>query len=165
MGISSIYLILAFKIKMIFGITHKISFKIVMYLLRYGKVVSKEDWKYIKKYCKRKVYRKLRSKKSKGYCYYYSRVVAYFLKDAQLMYCCIKCQDHYSGHAVVVKNNCVYDTNQRKHFEYNEYLELFDAKVYKMFSAEEYRKESFFDDIRQGFAEWCAANNAYCNAQ
>lgn len=133
---------------------------------RYGRVVTKEDWKMIKKKCP-KVYKELFSKKSNRHCYYYSWRVALFLKDAQLMYGSFR-GDNYgslSGHAVVVKNNCVYDTNYRLHFDIDEYKQFTDFTVYKMFSEKEYHTKDFFDNIREGFQQWCVEHNAYCNPQ
>lgn len=81
------------------------------------------------------------------------------------MYCAQTIKDGWSAHAVIVKDNCVYDTNLRRHFDYNEYIELYHIVIYKLFSEEEYRKETFFDDIRSEFVEWCEKNNVYCNPQ
>lgn len=132
---------------------------------RFGRVVTKKDWKMIKK--KRpKVYKELFSKKSYGHCYYYSWRVALFLEDAQLMYGSFKHSDgSLSGHAVVVKNNCVYDTNARSHYDIDEYKELMDFTVYKMFSEKEYRTRDFFDNIRDGFVQWCSEHDVYCKPQ
>ena len=148
-----------------FRMTGKLSYRLLFYLFgRYGKVVSKKDWKNIKKHCK-KFYKEAFSKKSLGHCYYYSWGIAEFLQDAQLMYCSIMLKDGPSMHSVIVKNNCVYDTNQKRHFNYDEYIELYEAKVYKMFSREEYCKKSFFEDIRKDLVEWCTKNNVYCDPQ
>lgn len=148
-----------------FKMTGEISYRLLFYLFgRYGKVVSKKDWKNIKKHCK-KVYKDAFSKKSLGHCYYYSWAIALCLQDAQLMYCSIMLKDGPNMHSVIVKNNCVYDTNWRRHMDYNEYIQLYEAKVYKMFSREEYCKKSFFDDIRKDLVEWCTKNNVYCDPQ
>ena len=149
-----------------FKVTGRLSYKLLFKLFgRYGKVVSKKDWKNIKKYWPKEAYKEAISKKSCGYCYFYSCAIAQCLKDAKLMYCSqmIKCRA--SAHAVIVKDNCVYDTNVRRHFDYNEYIELYDIVIYKMFSEEEYRMKHFFDNIRPEFVEWCANNNVYCKPQ
>lgn len=162
MSFALIYLFIAFTTKL-FKVTGKLSYKLLFYLFgRYGKVVSKEDWKNIKK-CHKEFYKEAVSKKSCGFCYYFSWTIALHLKDAKLLYCSQRQDVGHGGHAVIVKNNCVYDTNNRRHYDYKEYLELFDIVVYKIFKEEEYRKESFFDDIRPGFVEWCKENNVYCD--
>lgn len=163
--LSVIYIILAGFTKL-FKVTGRLSYKILFRLFgRYGKVVSKKDWKDIKKHWPKEAYKEAISKKSCGHCYFYSWAIAQWLEDAKLMYCSQKLKDGPSAHAVIVKDNCVYDTNLRRHFDYNEYIELYDIVIYKMFSEEEYRTETFFDDIRPEFVEWCAKNNVYCNPQ
>ena len=131
---------------------------------RYGRVVTKEDWKNIKKYCPM-LYKKVWKKDSLGHCYFYSWAIALYLKNAEIMYCSIDTKDGATGHAVIVKNNCVYDTNRRQHYDLEEYKELFGVNIYKLFSEKEYREEKFFDNIREGFVNWCAENNVYCDPQ
>lgn len=132
---------------------------------RYGRVLTKKDWAYIKKK-NPEFYSELWSKKSYGHCYYYSWAVALFLKDAELMYCSIKIKDGSdTAHAVIVKNNCVYCTNLQRHFDLDEYKEIGNVNVYKMFSEKEYRTGTFFDDIRDDFVKWCTERNVSCNPQ
>lgn len=70
-----------------FFMVFPLTIKIVLHLFgRYGRVVTKQDWKNIKQKCP-KGYRAIWSKKSHGHCYYYSWGIALFLEDAQLMYC------------------------------------------------------------------------------
>lgn len=163
--ISVIYMISSVCFERVYDITLHISKKILQCFLKYGKVVGKQDWKNVKKYCKI-LYKDLRSKESYGYCYFYSRMLALYIDDAQLMYCAIKINDEErTGHSVIVKNHCIYDTNTKFHYDYDEYIEETDAIIYKIFSKEEYEKESFFDDIRSGFIEWCKEKNAYCQPE
>ena len=131
---------------------------------KYGKVLTKSDWKRIRR-DDNEWYKFVLSKKSCGFCYYCSWRTALYIKDAKVMYCSIDSRKGPTGHAVIVKNNRVYDTNKRRHFEYDEYIKLFNVHVYKMFSYGEYAKQSFFDDIRQGFVEWCAENHVYCDPE
>ena len=160
-----LYFIVAVTTKL-FKLTWNISCKLLFYLFgRYGKVVNSKDWKNIKKYLDNDIYKFLTTKKSLGYCYYCSWVIARFLNDAQIMYCSIQISNRPSGHAVIVKDNCIYDTNERRHYDYDEYIKLREAVVYKIFSQEEYKKKTFFDDIRQGFVDWCTENDVYCEPQ
>ena len=161
---SVVYIILATTVGKVFKMTGYMSYKLLFYLFgRYGKVVTRQDWKNVKKYGK-VLYKDLFSKESYGHCYYYSRALAMYLEDAQLMYCSIPAAGEITGHSVIVKNNCVYDTNDRRHYDYEEYIKK-EVEIYKFFSEEDYRKESFFDDIRQDFVEWCAERNVYCSPQ
>lgn len=132
---------------------------------RYGKVVTKQDWSRIKK-ADPKGYREMCSDESLGYCYYYTREIALFLEDAQLLYCSIKGNDgNDTAHVVIVKNNFVYCSNARTHFDLEEYQNEYILDVYKIFSKEEYGTEDFFDNIRDDFVKWCAQRNVYCDPQ
>lgn len=141
-----------------------INFEILKYLLRYGKVVTWIDWRKVKKYSK-KLYRDLRSQESYRKCYLYSRKLAMCLDDAQLVYCNIQVRGRPGGHVVILKDNCIYCTNSKAHFNYEEYFKGNGGEIYKIFSKEEYSEESFFADIRQGFKEWCIERNAYCDPE
>ena len=163
--LTTIYYLLAMVNPKVYRLTAKTSFKIVQKLLIYGRVVTKKDWKNIKKYSDKEGYKILRTSKSKGYCYFYSRIIALYLKDAYLMYCSIESEDHFTAHAVVLKDNCVYDTNYRTHCDYDEYIKKEKATIYKIFSADEYRKKTFFDDIREDFKKWCAERDVYCDPE
>lgn len=144
-----------------------VSSEIILYFYgRYGKVVTKEDWKKIKKKC-HKLYRDIWwSKRYYGHCYFYSWCVALFLKDAELMICSIdKGNGERTGHSVIVKDNCVFDTNNRQHFELDEYKKIRNVIIYKMFSGKEYRSKTFYADIREDFTKWCKEHNTYCNPE
>lgn len=143
-----------------------ISIKITYSLFgKYDKAVTKDDWKRIKKRNKR-AYKYILDKKNIGHCYYISWILALWLNDAKLIYCSIRCSDgHHTGHAVVLRNNCVYDTNLRMNCDLDEYIKELDAEVYKIFDEEVYRTESFFQDIYQDFYNWCSERNVYCDPQ
>ena len=81
------------------------------------------------------------------------------------MYCSCKGENGQIAHAVIVKNHCIYDTNDRKHFDYDEYIKMFDVEVYQIYEKEQYCSINFFNNIRQGFVEWCAERNVYCNPE
>lgn len=160
-----VYLIFVFHPKA-FTLTFPIAVNILLRLFgKYGRVITRQDWKNIKKYCL-KLYLNAFSKKSKGKCYYFSRALALYLTDAKLLYCSVNTFDNKrTGHSVILKNNCVYDTNAKKHFDYDTYSKVTDLTVYKVFSYEEYSKKTFFDDIRDDFVKWCSDNNTYCLPQ
>ena len=163
-GTAVIYFVASFLSEKVVYLNSKIGFEILQYLLRYGKVVSRQDWKNLRKK-HRKLYKALRTKRSYGYCYCFSHALAIYLEDANVMYCTIQVDGKPSGHSVVLKNNCIFDTNAKKHYAYDFFLEYFGAEVYKIFTRDEYAKRSFFDDIRPGFVEWCKERNAYCDPQ
>ena len=164
-AISTILLFVFILCDRAFSKTMPISARIFTHLFgRYGLVVSKDDWKLIKKYDK-EAYKFIWDKENIGHCYAVAWVLALRIKDAKIMYCSVAGKDGPTGHSVVVKNNCVYDTNFRRHYDYDEYLRNLKGEVYKIFEKEDYCTKSFFDDIRQGFVDWCAERNVYCDPQ
>lgn len=165
-AISFILLFVFFLWDRAFFTTMRISARIFEHFFaRYGRVVSKNDWKRIKKKNKN-AYKFIWDKENIGHCYAVAWVLALFIEDAKVMYCSIACKENgQTAHAVVVKNNCIYDTNKRMHYDFDEYIELNKVEVYKIFEKEVYCKISFFDDVRENFKNWCAERNVYCNPQ
>ena len=131
---------------------------------RSGKLISKSDWLIIKKLYP-SLYNALISKKSFGYCYFYSREIALIIPGLKLMYCTVGKGDKVTGHSVLVKNNMVFDTNCLQHFDLRDYIQSCNLKVFKIYSFKEYSQADFFDKIRPDFTKWCADNNAYCCPQ
>ena len=132
---------------------------------RYGKVVPKEDWANIKN-SNIEFYRELLGQDSIGYCYYYSRELALFLKDVKIIYCCIELDNgEKTGHAMILRDDCVYNTSSKQHYYLEAYEKMRGFEVYRIFSEEEYRREEFFDNIREGFIKWCEERNVYCDPQ
>lgn len=132
---------------------------------RCGKVVTKQDWINIKK-SDIEFYRELLAPDSIGYCYYYSRELALLLKDAKLMYCSIEIENgEKSGHSMILKDDSVYSTNSRQHCYLEAYQKMSGFEIYQIYSREEYAKEDFFDNIREGFVKWCEERNVYCDPQ
>lgn len=143
----------------------KISSKIIEHFFdRYGLVVSKEDWKRIKKENNRE-YKFIWDKRNIGHCYAVTWILARHIEDAKIMYCSCKGENGQTAHAVIVKNHCIYDTNDRKHFDYDEYIKMFDVEVYQIYEKEQYCSINFFNNIRQGFVDWCAERNVHCNPE
>lgn len=148
-----------------YNMVMRLTIKILIRLLgKYGYVIRKKDWKHIKK-CSRKIYRELLSKKCLGYCYIYSWFVAINLEDTKLMYCSIESSNGVTAHSVVLKNNSIYDTNQRRHYNYETYMKVFGVKIYKIFEEHEFNRETFFEDTYKDFENWCKQNNVYCDPQ
>lgn len=162
----SIILVLVFLFSQkAFCITLPISMRIFNYFFaRYGKVITRNDWKRIRKNNK-KAYKLIWDKNSIGKCYGITYILATWIKDAKIMYCSIECKNGRTAHAVLLKNNCIYDTNIRQHYDYDEYIEMLKVEVYQIFEKEVYSKRSFFDDIRDDFKKWCAERNVYCDPQ
>ena len=130
-----------------------------------GKVVSKEDWDRIRRVDK-KLYDFINDERNIGHCYYMSWVLALLIEDASIMYCSANSVEGIrTGHATVIKNGYVYDTNLQRHFELKEYLEMYEVEIYKVFTKREYQSKDFFDSIRKDFIAWCQEQGAYCDPQ
>ncbi len=163
-AISTILYIIFMSWNKVFFITMRISARIFAHFFaRYGRVVSKDDWERIKKQNK-STYKFIWDKKSIGQCYTVALILALLIEDAKIMYCSIASgEGGPTAHAVVVKNNCVYDTNIRRHYDYDEYIEMAKAEVYQIFEKEIFCRESFLSDVKEDFANWCAKRNVYFN--
>lgn len=126
---------------------------------KYGRVVTKDDWNTIKKDSP-EAYKFLKSRKSIYKCYDCSQFIALYLQDAKLMYCSIKLRDgSFGGHSVILKNDYVYDTNDRMHYTLKDFVKHHTATIYKTFSREEYENDDFFENIKSDWISWCNQNN------
>jgi len=106
-------------------------------------VISFKDWKKLKKAAKTN-YDYLRSYDSIGKCYQATYYIANVLRKKQIkIMWLVNCDstDKY-GHAVLVKNNWIYDTNRRRTYSKAKYLELNQSKVFKEISIDEYLVEN-----------------------
>lgn len=137
------------------------SFRLLRKLFgRYGKVVDYSDWKKLESGYP-KVYKWVRSRKSIGYCYNVSFILASMIQDAELLFLGVydKHTDKYLAHCVVLKNGCIYDTNDRLHYTVEDYMRYFKCKIYKAFSKAEYDYDDFLNDTFPKFDKWCEENN------
>lgn len=106
-------------------------------------VISFNDWKKLKKVSKTN-YDYLRSVNSIGECYRATYYIANVLRKKQIkIMWLVNCDStHKYGHAVLVKNNWIYDTNMRKTYSKRKYLELNQSKIFKKFYIDEYLAEN-----------------------
>lgn len=130
-------------------------------------VISFKDWFIIKKK-DRVLYEKARSEDCNHKCYFTSYALANTLEnpDIRILWICIGPLDNKFGHAVIVRNDKVYDSNLRRTYGREEYLRAFNAEVFKEYSINEYlNKENLhqshftFLDWEE-FGEWCKERNA-----
>lgn len=131
------------------------------------KVISFKDWKIIKKRYN-KLYIKARSEVCNHKCYDTTYAIANTLQnpDIKILWICIESRGHKCGHAVISRNDEIYDSNLRRTFNREEYLKAFNAEIFKEYSLEEYSdKENLpqscfvYLDWEQ-FGEWCVEHNA-----
>lgn len=154
-SLSTVDLINSFLNKEAFSATIALSTKIVFnFFGKYGRVITKSDWKQIKKYSYLR-YRTMISKRRFNYLSLIAWEMALLLKDAELMYCIAETDCGAIAHAVIVKNNCVYDPLYVLQFDYNEYVMMHDIEIYKKFSYEEYDDSEFPVKTLEDFSKWC----------
>lgn len=127
---------------------------------RFGRVISYNDWKKLKLLYP-KEYRWVRSRKSIGYCYNVAFILAILKQDVELLFLGVSDadKDKYLAHCVVLKNDYIYDTNDRIHYTQDDYMKYFKCKVYKAFSSDEYNCDDFLKLTFPKFNKWCIENN------
>ena len=131
------------------------------------KVISFKDWNIIKKRNK-VLYDKARSEDCNHKCYFTSYAIANTLKnpDIKILWICIETLNHKCGHAVILKNNKIYDTNLRRTYNREDYLKAFKAEIFKEYSIKDYLNihQSLFDSLDwEEFEKWCQERNAVRN--
>lgn len=106
-------------------------------------VITYKDWKKLKKASKTN-YDYLRSENSIGECYKTTYYIANVLRKQQIkIMWLVNCDPtHKYGHAALVKNNRIYDTNLRRTYPKAKYLELNQSEIFKEFSIDEYLAEN-----------------------
>lgn len=136
-----------------------------------GRVISYKEWQTIKK-DNEWTYRVLRSDECNHKCYDITYVLANILRnpDIKIVWLCIRDRENPElkwGHAVLQKNNCIYDTNFRRTYKRDKYLRAFDAEIFKEYSLEEYiiqNRKSPSDFLDWGeFENWCKTRGAIRN--
>lgn len=135
-----------------------------------SKVISRKDWKAIKKHDK-KSYKVLLSYLSHNKCYVSSFYIANVLKnkDVKIIWLTITFNGKTFGHSVLAKNNYIYDSNFRKTYLQEDYLKHCHSKVFREFSLEEYLTDDIqknsnpfthFSNEWQEFKTFCESNDA-----
>lgn len=136
-----------------------------------GRVISYKEWQTIKK-DNEWTYRVLRSDECNHKCYDITYVLANILRnpDIKIVWLCIRDRENPElkwRHAVLQKNNCIYDTNFRRTYKRDKYLRAFDAEIFKEYSLEEYiiqNRKSPSDFLDWGeFENWCKTRGAIRN--
>jgi len=118
------------------------------------KVLSLKDWHKIKKSSAER-YKNLISENSNGHCYNSTSYILKTLKSNKIksMWLIISDSDRTFGHAVLTKNNYIYDPSHRRTFNRQKFLTHYNGIIFKEFSYNE-----FYDGIWEDFEEFCNAN-------
>jgi len=136
-----------------------INFFFNLFTVYTNKVISIKIWKKIKSECK-ELYLDLTSESCEGFCYYYSLVLGLIHKDVDLIWgSCYdsKSRQHYA-HAFIVKNEYVYDSNQRLSYKFDDYAKANNLKIYRRWKYSEYNTKNFRSSVREDFRKWCEEN-------
>ena len=140
--------------------------KLTEFIMRYfvtlkGAVISKAEWRKIKKKDKY-FFQDITSDECNHKCYYYARELALIIKDVKLMYVSICDYAHDNekyAHAIIRRDNKIYDTNLRRTFNLDKYTKLCGMEIYKEWNYEEYSKIDFYKCVKEDFVSWCNKNN------
>lgn len=134
-------------------------------------VISFKDWKNIKKRCKT-LYYGARSEACNHECYTTTYALANTLKNPEIkiLWISVQCEEKRYGHAVILKNGKIYDSNLRRTFNYDKYFKAFNVEIFKEYSIAEYLgkdilpyESSLFASKWEEFGEWCKNNNVVRN--
>ena len=130
-------------------------------------VISFKDWKNIKKRCK-KLYYDARSEVCNHECYTTTYAIANTLNNPEIkiLWIAVQAADERYGHAVILRNGKIYDSNLRRTFNYDKYFNAFNAEIFKEYSIEDYltkenlSHDSCFSHLEwKAFGKWCRENN------
>ena len=153
---------LLFSFKKISYFIEKIGDKVLNRKLNDYSVITREDWKKIKKTDKN-LFNILKSIKSQGECYTITLKVAHILKDSNIKIVWLLNEDLNSfniklyGHAVLKKENRIYDTAVRDTFYEQEYYHINNSKIFKEIEIEKYGMKELKNDW-ENFKEFCEIN-------
>ena len=105
-------------------------------------------------------YKHLQTEECRGECYRCSFKLAYLLKDPKvkiLWFAATAFDDtERYGHAVLVKNGYILDTNTRKSYKKEKYLKAMKAEIFYEYSLEEYLQvDSPWELKWEEFGKWC----------
>lgn len=143
-------------------IAYKLSEKIQNLNLLKGKVISNRDWIYIRNNYK-DYYYDYRSAKCSGKCFDTVYRIANILEDPNIyiVWMSVGVLEKKFGHAVLMKNDYIYDSNYRKTYRKSKYLNSYNAEIFKIFSINEYLEANIYKTIHwNNFDIWCRQRNA-----
>lgn len=127
-----------------------------------GKALGRKEWKAIKEY-DINLYNALLSDNCNHCCYYYSLEIARIIKDSTLIWGAIEEPfengHNYYAHAVILRNDYIYDSNMHQSERYEDFIKLYNFKLYKQWSYNEYSRKDFRQSERTEFRKWCKENN------
>lgn len=130
-------------------------------------VISFKDWKNIKKRCK-KLYYDARSEACNHECYTTTYAIANTLNNPEIkiLWIAVQSADERYGHAVILRNGKIYDSNLRRTFNYDKYFKAFNVEIFKEYSIKDYvtkedlSHDTCFSNLEwKAFGKWCKEHN------
>lgn len=130
----------------------------IMYLWNH-KVITLKNWKQIKKDDKT-YYKYVRSSKCNNKCYNTAENIARIVIDPDLKLLWINAVDssngHRFGHAILKRGDYIYDSNQRRTYDFEKYMKCYQAKVFREFTFKEYMDDDYmYEAFRGEFKTYC----------
>lgn len=136
----------------------KLQDRIANFSLLNFRVIPLKVWRQIKRENK-EWYQHLRSEECNHYCYTTTRELANYMKDPKIKILWISAKNIVNGkehgHAVLVKNNYIYDTNLRRTYKYGTYIKCYEAKRFKRISICDYTNQEYMNVSFREFSLWC----------
>lgn len=132
---------------------------IVRHFVTFKSVISKKEWKKIKK-ADRELYHDLTVNKHEQVCYGYSLDIARILENVQVLYGSIRnpITKEISAHAVILKDGQIFDSLLLRSFSLEDYKKVFHLQIYKIWNHNEFCAKDFSKKVKVDFVDWCKLN-------
>lgn len=134
-----------------------------------GKAISKEDFRTLRKK-NRLLYLTILGQDCRGMCYAVCFALLQALKKGCIQFISVneftskKETPFETVHVIYVHNNYAFDTYCHRQLPLNDFLEIHQAKIYKIFKYEDIRDFSY-EEFRKiqypDFAKWCKENDIH----
>lgn len=170
-----IYLLLVCLIfhKELNNIINKLFNKLFFYLYfelytKKGQAITNKDFTYIRKN-NPLLYKDIKEHYCDGLCVYFSYLILNTLQNGQIYFVALKSiypsetHNYYFMHALYVNNNWCFDTGSVRQYKLEDFLNICNGKIYKIFSFSDIKKFSsygdFVDKTSNSLDKWCKEND------
>ncbi len=133
-----------------------------------GQAISNDDFVLLKRNSP-SLYKDIKKHYCKGFCVYFSYNILITLKKGQIYFVALKSvypketHNYYFIHTLYVNNGWCFDTDSVRQYKLEDFLNICNGKIYKVFSFADIQNFSSFDDfvdkITKSLQEWCKEND------
>ncbi len=133
-----------------------------------GQAISNDDFTYLRKNAP-KLYKDIKEHYCKSFCEYFSYSILKSLQNGQIYFVALKSvypsetHNYYFMHVLYVNNNWCFDTGSVRQYRLEEFLNVCNGKIYKIFSFPDIKKFSsycdFVDNTEKALNKWCKEND------